>query len=66
MSNLLDILQETADPNPTKIAKILGLTVEDVEAEMEATCERMDLCLVGCPYFILLKRGRKQLELLLK
>ena len=35
MSNLLDILQETADPNPAKIAKILGLTVEEVESEIK-------------------------------
>ena len=39
MSNLLDILQETADPNPTKIAKILGLTVEEVESEIKLLIE---------------------------
>ena len=43
MSNLLDILQETADPNPAKIAQILGLTIEDVEAEMEALRENGSL-----------------------
>ena len=36
MSNLLDILQETADPNPAKIAKILGCPLEKVEAELKA------------------------------
>ena len=36
MSNLLDILQETADPNPAKIAKILGCPLEKVEAELRA------------------------------
>ena len=35
MSNLLDILQETADPNPAKIAKILGYPLEKVEAELK-------------------------------
>ena len=39
MSNLLDILQETADPNPTKIAKILGLPVEEVESEIKLLIE---------------------------
>ena len=39
MSNLLDILQETADPNPTKIAKILGLPVEEVESEIKLLTE---------------------------
>ena len=36
MSNLLDILHETADPNPAKIAKILGCPLEKVEAELKA------------------------------
>ena len=39
MSNLLDILQETADPNPTKIAKILGLPVEEVESKIKLLIE---------------------------
>ena len=43
MSDLLDILQETADPNPTKIAKILGLTVEEVESEMKLLREEGSL-----------------------
>ena len=43
MSNLLDILQETADPNPTKIAKILGLTVEEVESEIKLLMEEGSL-----------------------
>ena len=43
MSNLLDILQETADPNPTKIAKILGLTVEEVESEIKLLSEEGSL-----------------------
>ena len=43
MSNLLDILQETADPNPAKIAKILGLTVEDVESEIKLLREEGSL-----------------------
>ena len=43
MSNLLDILQETADPNPAKIAKIMGLTVDDLEAELQALRENGSL-----------------------
>ena len=43
MSNLLDILQETADPNPTKIAKILGLTGEEVESEIKLLREEGSL-----------------------
>ena len=43
MSDLLDILQETADPNPTKIAKILGLTAEKVESEMKLLREEGSL-----------------------
>ena len=35
MSNILDILQETADPDPSKLAKILDLTEEDVVAQLE-------------------------------
>ena len=47
MSNLLDILQETADPNPAKIAKILGCPLEKVEAELKALRDDGSL-LVGC------------------
>ena len=43
MSNLLDILQETADPNPAKIAKILGLPVEEVESEIKLLREEGSL-----------------------
>ena len=43
MSNLLDILQETADPNPAKIAKILRLTVEEVESEIKLLREEGSL-----------------------
>ena len=43
MSNLLDILQETADPNPTKIAKILGIPVEEVESEIKLLREEGSL-----------------------
>ena len=43
MSNLLDILQETADPNPTIIAKILGLPVEEVESEIKLLREEGSL-----------------------
>ena len=43
MSNLLDILQETADPNPTKIAKILGLTVDEVESGIKPIREEYSL-----------------------
>ena len=35
MSNILDILQETADPDPSKLGKILNLTEEEVVAELE-------------------------------
>ena len=35
MSNILDILQETADPDPSKLGKILDLTEEEVVAELE-------------------------------
>ena len=43
MSNLLDILQETADPNTAKIAKILGLPVEEVESEIKLLREEGSL-----------------------
>ncbi|MDG1138173.1 MAG: Lrp/AsnC family transcriptional regulator [Opitutales bacterium] len=45
MSNLLDILQETADPNPAKLAKILDLSVADVESQLETL--RSDGALIG-------------------
>ena len=35
MSNILDILQETADPDPSKLAKILDLTEKEVVAQLE-------------------------------
>ena len=35
MSNILDILQETADPDPSKLGKILDLSEEEVVAELE-------------------------------
>lgn len=35
MSNILDILQETADPNPSILGKILDLTEEEVVAQLE-------------------------------
>ena len=35
MSNLLDILQETGDPDPSKLGKILDLAEEEVVAELE-------------------------------
>ena len=35
MSNLLDIIQETADPDLSKLAKILNLTEEEVSKELE-------------------------------
>ena len=35
MSNILDILQETADPDPSKLGKILDLAEEEVVAELE-------------------------------
>ena len=57
MSNLLDILQETADPNPAKIAKILGCPLEKVEAELRAL--RDDGSLLGwVPLLHPSKKGR--------
>ena len=35
MSNILDILQETADPDPSKLGKILDLTEKEVVAQLE-------------------------------
>ena len=35
MSNLLDIIQETVDPDSSKLAKILNLTEEEVSKELE-------------------------------
>jgi DNA-binding Lrp family transcriptional regulator len=45
MSNLLDILQETADPDSTKLSKILNLSVEEVDSQIEAL--RQDGSLIG-------------------
>jgi DNA-binding Lrp family transcriptional regulator len=45
MSNLLDILQETADPNPIKLAKILNISVAEVESQLQAL--RSDGSLIG-------------------
>ena len=36
MSELLSIIQETADPHPEALSKILGRTTAEVEAEIEA------------------------------
>ena len=65
MSNLLDILQETADPNPAKIAKILGCPLEKVEAELRALRDDGSY-LVGCLCFILPKKAVKPFVQLLK
>ena len=35
MSDLLTILQDTADPRPENLAKILGSTTQEVENELE-------------------------------
>ena len=35
MSNILDILQETADPDPSKLGKILDLTEKEVVGQLE-------------------------------
>jgi DNA-binding Lrp family transcriptional regulator len=35
MSELLSVLQETADPRPERLAKILGCSPQDVESELE-------------------------------
>ena len=35
MSDLLTVLQDTADPRPEKLAKILGSTPQEVENELE-------------------------------
>jgi DNA-binding Lrp family transcriptional regulator len=45
MSNLLDILQETADPDPLKLAKILDVSVAEVDSQLEAL--RSDGSLIG-------------------
>lgn len=36
MSDLISTIQETADPNPEVLAKILGRTVEEVESEIQS------------------------------
>ena len=61
MSNLLDILQETADPNPAKIAKILGLTVEEVESEIKLLREEGSL-LGWVPLLHLSHKGRESVR----
>jgi len=45
MSNLLDILLETADPDPLKLAKILNVSVAEVDSQLEAL--RSDGSLIG-------------------
>ena len=45
MSNLLDILQETADPDSLKLAKILDVSVAEVDSQLEAL--RSDGSLIG-------------------
>ena len=45
MSNLLDILLETADPDPLKLAKILNVSVTEVDSQLEAL--RSDGSLIG-------------------
>ena len=35
MSDLLSIIQETGNPNPESLAKLLGRPVEDVESELQ-------------------------------
>ena len=39
MSDLLEILQETADPDSSKLAKILDLSEEDVEIQLKGLKE---------------------------
>ena len=34
MSELLSIIQETADPNPESLSKILGLSIAEVETQI--------------------------------
>lgn len=43
MSDLLKILQETANPDSSKLAKILGLAVEDVENQLNELKENGSL-----------------------
>jgi DNA-binding Lrp family transcriptional regulator len=57
MSNLLDILQETADPDPLKLAKILNVSVAEVDSQLEAL--RSDGSLIGwVPLIHLSKKDR--------
>ena len=35
MSNLLSIIEETGNPHPESLAKLLGRPVEDVESELQ-------------------------------
>ena len=43
MSDLLSVLQETADPRPERLAKILGCSPQDVESELEELRENKTL-----------------------
>lgn len=36
MSDLLSIIQETRDPDPSRLAKLLGLSLEEVTAELQS------------------------------
>ena len=35
MSDLLSIIQETGNPNPESLSKLLGRSIEDVETELQ-------------------------------
>ena len=54
MSDLLKILQETADPDSSKLAKILDLGEEDVEKKLRELKES-GVYWVGFPCFTHLK-----------
>jgi DNA-binding Lrp family transcriptional regulator len=36
MSDLLEYLQETTDPDPSKIAKVMGISVDEVRSQLDA------------------------------
>ena len=59
MSNILDILQETADPNPSILGKILDLTEEEVVAQLETL--RSEGTLLG--WVPLLPPSKKEINL---
>ncbi|HAU59647.1 MAG TPA: AsnC family transcriptional regulator [Opitutae bacterium] len=59
MSNILDILQETADPNPSILGKILDLTEEEVVAQLETL--RSEGTLLG--WVPLLHPSKKEINL---